>query len=195
MILPILSYGHPVLRARCSEIGPDYKDLDRLIENMWETMYNANGCGLAAPQVNHTIRLFVVDSKKTFDMLKPEERPFYFQDNDQGFVETFINPKIIERSEETWEDEEGCLSIPNLVRPVERSMKITIEYSDKYFQQHIRSFSGTTARMIQHEYDHVEGVLYFDYLKPLARKLLAGRLKKISTGLLPAKYPMIYLKK
>jgi len=194
MILPILSYGHPVLRARSSEIAPDYQGLDHLIDNMWETLYNANGCGLAAPQVNHAIRLFMVDSKTTFDALKPEERSFYFRENDEGFVDTFINPKILERSEETWEDEEGCLSIPNLARPVLRPMNITIEYSDRYFQKKIRAFSGATSRMIQHEYDHIEGVLYLDYLEPLGRRLLEGKLKKISTGLLPAKYPMTYIK-
>lgn len=193
MILSILSYGHPILRTVCEDIGQDYEDLNILMEDMWQTLYNAKGCGLAAPQVNRDARLFMVDSKTTFDTLRQDERAYYFGAEDTGIRETFINARITERSSETWEDEEGCLSIPNLTRLVTRPMNITIEYLDGNFIQQRKIFTGTTARMIQHEYDHIEGKLYLDYLKPLAQKLLAAKLKKISTGKLPAKYPMTYL--
>jgi len=195
MILPILSYGHAILRKPGHDVSPDYPGLDALITDMWETLYNARGCGLAAPQVNHSLRLFMVDSKTTFDALKPESRGYYFGKDDSGIKETFINATIIGESTETWEDEEGCLSIPNLLKPVSRPLRITIEYHDQNFIKFVKTFSGTTARMIQHEYDHTRGVLYLDHLKPLARKLLAGKLKKISTGMLPAKYLMTYIKK
>lgn len=195
MILPILSYGHTILRSECSDINADYPALSSLIEDMWQTLYNAKGCGLAAPQVNRPIRLFLVDSKTTFETLAADERAYYFNDGDTGIVETFINARITERSEESWEDEEGCLSIPNLTRMVNRPVSITIEYLDKDFVPRTRHFSGSTARMIQHEYDHIEGRLYLDYLSPFAKKLLKSKLKKISTGLLPAKYPMSYCKK
>jgi len=195
MILPILSYGHPTLRKNGEEVLPDYPGLNSLISDMWETLYNAKGCGLAAQQVNHALKLFLVDSKLSYEALQPELRPYYFGVNDTGIKETFINATIMHQSSETWEEEEGCLSIPNLVKPISRPVTITIEYQDQAFNRVIKTFSGNTARMIQHEYDHTRGVLYLDYLKPLARKLLAGKLKKISTGALPAKYPMNYLKK
>ncbi|RYY20432.1 MAG: peptide deformylase [Chitinophagaceae bacterium] len=195
MILPILSYGHPILRRVCEEISPGYEKLDELIENMWQTLYSAKGCGLAAPQVNIPVRLFMVDSKTSFELLREDERAFYFETGDTGIRETFINARITEQSSETWEDEEGCLSIPNLTRIIARPINITINYLDRFFIPHTRKFSGLTARMIQHEYDHIEGKLYLDYIKPVGRKLLKRKLHKISTGLLPAKYPMIYCRK
>jgi peptide deformylase len=184
-----------MLRRVCDEILPGYQDLDILLENMWQTLYHAKGCGLAAPQVNVPARIFLVDSKTSFESLSEAERIFYFTAGDTGIAETFINARITACSPESWEDEEGCLSIPNLTRIVSRPMSVTIDYYDRLFVHRTRQFSGLTARMIQHEYDHIEGKLYTDLLKPLARKLLAGKLKKISTGLLPAKYPMIYCKK
>lgn len=193
MILPILAYGHDVLRQPCREVMPGEDGLERLIDNMWHTMQNARGCGLAAPQVNEPMQLFIVDSKSTYDAFDPEERTYFFHEADTGIQETFINAEIVDSSVETWEDEEGCLSIPNLARPVTRPISITIAYSDQDFTRKTRSFSGTTARMIQHEYDHTRGILYLDYLNPLAKKLIAGKLKKISAGLLPAKYPMTYI--
>lgn len=190
---PILAYGHSILKQKCNDIEKDYPELDKLIADMWETMENANGCGLASPQIGLPIRLFIVDSKSTFDSLGEEDRKFYFPQDDKGIMETFINAKIIERSAELWEDEEGCLSIPNLFYKVKRNWAITIEYYNRNFEKQIRTFSGTTARMIQHEYDHTEGILYLDYLKPLTKKLLEGKLKKIARGQIKTRYPMKFV--
>lgn len=190
---PILAYGHSILKQKCNDIEKDYPELDKLIADMWETMENANGCGLASPQIGLPVRLFIVDSKSTFDSLGEEDRKFYFPQDDKGIMETFINAKIIQRSEELWEDEEGCLSIPNLFYKVKRNWAITIEYYNRNFEKQIRTFSGTTARMIQHEYDHTEGILYLDYLKPLTKKLLEGKLKKIARGQIKTRYPMKFV--
>ncbi|WP_353158801.1 peptide deformylase [Myroides odoratus] len=189
----ILAYGHHILKQKCNDIEKDYPELDKLIADMWETMENANGCGLASPQIGLQIRLFIVDSKSTFDNLGEEDRKFYFPQDDKGIMETFINAKIIQRSEELWEDEEGCLSIPNLFYKVKRNWEITIEYYNRNFEKQIRTFSGTTARMIQHEYDHTEGVLYLDYLKPLTKRLMASKLQKILKGQIVPAYPMNFI--
>lgn len=188
----ILAYGHSILKQQCNYIERDYPGLDNLIIDMWETMKNANGCGLASPQIGLPVRLFIVDSKTTFDNLNEQDREIYFDNNDCGIKETFINAKIIERSGPLWEDEEGCLSIPNLLQPIKRPWAITIEYYNKDFEQQIRTFSGTTARMIQHEYDHTEGILYLDYLKPLTKEL-AAKLKKIVKGKIKTMYPMRFV--
>lgn len=190
----ILAYGHHILKQKCNYIEKDYPELDKLIADMWETMENANGCGLASPQIGLPVRLFIVDSKSTFDNLGEEERKFYFPQDDKGIMETFINAKIIQRSEELWEDEEGCLSIPNLFYKVKRNWAITIEYYNRNFKKQIRTFSGTTARMIQHEYDHTEGVLYLDYLKPLTKRLMASKLQKILKGQIVPAYPMNFIR-
>lgn len=190
----ILAYGHHILKQKCNYIEKDYPELDKLIADMWETMENANGCGLASPQIGLPVRLFIVDSKSTFDNLGEEERKFYFPQDDKGIMETFINAKIIQRSEELWEDEEGCLSIPNLFYKVKRNWAITIEYYNRNFEKQIRTFSGTTARMIQHEYDHTEGVLYLDYLKPLTKRLMASKLQKILKGQIVPTYPMNFIR-
>jgi len=190
----ILAYGHHILKQKCNDIEKDYPELDKLIADMWETMENANGCGLASPQIGLPVRLFIVDSKSTFDNLGEEDRKFYFPQDDKGIMETFINAKIIQRSEELWEDEEGCLSIPNLFYKVKRNWAITIEYYNRNFKKQIRTFSGTTARMIQHEYDHTEGVLYLDYLKPLTKRLMASKLQKILKGQIVPTYPMNFIR-
>ncbi|GAA4318405.1 peptide deformylase [Compostibacter hankyongensis] len=189
---PILAYGHSILKQKCNDIEKSYPELDKLIADIWETMRNANGCGLASPQIGLPIRLFIVDSQSTFENLDEEDRTFYYPQDDKGIMETFINAKIIERSEELWEDEEGCLSIPNLLCKVQRNWAITIEYYNQNFEKQTRSFSGTTARMIQHEHDHTEGILHLDYLKPLTKKLIEGKLKKIVKGQIAPKYPMKY---
>lgn len=190
---PILAYGHSILKQKCNDIEKNYPELDKLIADMWETMKNANGCGLASPQIGLPIRLFVVDSKTTFENLDEADREIYFDKDDKGIMETFINAKIIERSAELWEDEEGCLSIPNLSQKVKRPWTISIEYYNKDFDFQTQTFSGTTARMIQHEYDHTEGILYLDYLKPLTRRLMESKLKKIAKGQIKTKYPIKFV--
>lgn len=189
MTLPIVAYGNDILRQRCAAIDAQYPGLDVLIDNMWQTMYVANGCGLAAPQVNHAIQLFIIDSVQTYENMDPRNRKKYF-DTAGGIRETFINARIIEYSTDNWVEDEGCLSIPTLDAPVQRPWAITIEYFDRNFEPHTRTFSGSTARMIQHEYDHTEGILYLDYLKPLKRTLLKSKLQKIKDGKVKASYPM-----
>ena len=190
MKLPILAYGHPVLRQPCTDISKDYPGLDKLVADMWETMHYANGCGLSAPQIGRSIRLFIVDSLSTYNNLSPAEREGYLAAADTGIQETFINAHIIQRAETHWEDEEGCLSIPGLSRKVSRPWSITIVYCDLQFRQHRQTFSGATARMILHEYDHTEGILYTDHLKPLTRKLMEPKLAQIARGQAHTKYPM-----
>lgn len=192
MILSIRPYGHPILRQKCASISSDYPGLQRLIDSMWETMYNAQGCGLAAPQVGHAIRLFTVDSKTSYESYDTAERETYFAATDEGIVETFINAQIIEQSDETWEDEEGCLSIPHLSQKVKRPWRITIRYEDRHFTTRTRVFGGITARMIQHEYDHTEGVLYLDYLQPLTKRMLTAKIKQIARRQPVVNYPMLY---
>jgi peptide deformylase len=194
MQLPILAYGHDILRKQCNEIDAAYPELDKLIDNMWETMYGAKGCGLAAPQVDVPIRLFLVDSKSTYEKIEDDIREDYFAPEDTGIVETFINANILDESDEAWIDEEGCLSIPSLAEKVKRPWSVTIEYFNRQFEKQTKTFYGTTARMIQHEYDHTEVVLYLYYLKPFTRKLLKGKLEKISKGQVKAKYPMKFAK-
>lgn len=189
----ILAYGHSILKQKCNDIDKTYPELNKLIADMWETMKNANGCGLAASQLGLPIRLFVVDSKATFENLEEADRKIYFAQGDKGIMGTFINAKIIERSGHLWEDEEGCLSIPNLSKPVKRHWTITIEYYNKDFERQKQTYSGATARMIQHEYDHTEGILYLDYLKPLTKKLMEGKLKKIIKGQIQTIYLMKFV--
>ncbi len=193
MIQPILAYAHNILRQKCIDIEKGYSGLYQLIADMWETMENASGCGLAAPQIGLPVKLFVVDSKTTFEHTKEAEKEMYFEKDDKGVVETFINARIIERAGHVWEDEEGCLSIPGLLQPVKRHWIITIEYYNQHFERRKRTFSGMTARMIQHEYDHTEGVLYLDYLKPLTRKIMESKLKKVMKGQIHPKYPMKFM--
>jgi peptide deformylase len=195
MKLSILSLGHKILKEQCEIVTQDFPKLSQLIIDMWETMQNAKGCGLAAPQIGQPIKLFIVDSKSTYDSLEESDRQVYYDNNDKGIMETFINAKIIERSELSWEDNEGCLSIPDLSQPVKRSWSITIEYYNTDFEKQIRTFNGSTARMIQHEYDHTNGILYIDYLNPLTKRLIYSKLKRIIKGQIKPKYPMKFIKK
>lgn len=195
MKLLILSYGYRILTQVCDNINSDYPNLERLIYDMWETMENANGSGLAAPQVGQAIRLFVVDSQTTYENLGAQDRKTYFDVDDVGIRETFINAKIISYSEKCWDDTEGCLSIPNLFQHIKRPWSITIEYYNAEFEKLTRMFKGTTARVIQHEYDHTDGVLYIDHLNPLAKKLIESRLKRIKRGQIKTGYPMRFSKK
>jgi len=158
---------------------------------MWDTMQQANGCGLAACQVGVPLQLFIVDSRTTFEHMTPEERTAYFDEGDKGIRETFINAVITGFSESGWQDEEGCLSIPGLQQPVQRSWGIAIHYLDAGMQPQVKYYTGLTARMIQHEYDHTKGILYPDRITPLARRLLQPKLKKIMNGKVKAAYKLL----
>ena len=190
MILPIVAYGAQVLRAKGKEIHADYPQLDKLIEDMWETMYESSGVGLAAPQVNRPIRLFVVDSTQIFNNLEDQEEGKY--PDSPGMKEVFINAQILELNGAHWPYNEGCLSIPKIREEILRSEEVTIAYHDQQFQHHTRTFNGLTARVILHEYDHIEGKLFIDYLKPLKRKLLKGKLDDISKGKVSVDYKMSF---
>ena len=187
MILPIVAYGDPVLKKRATEISKDYPNLEQIIANMYETMYGAHGVGLAAPQVGLSIRLFLVDTApfSDDDSYTPEE-----QAELNAFKRTFINAKILEESGEEWNFNEGCLSIPNVREDVSRCPKIKIEYQDEDFKTHIEEFEGLIARVIQHEYDHIEGVLFTDKVSSLKKRLLKGKLTNISKGKTNVDYRM-----
>ncbi len=192
MILPIVAYGTPVLRQVAKEVTPDYSNLDKFIADMWETLYASSGVGLAAPQVNKDIRLFVVDSMQLFANQDEEDKGKY--PDEPGFKKTFINAKIKELNGEPWNYNEGCLSIPKIREDVMRPESVTIEYVDENFQPHTETFNGITARIIQHEFDHIEGKLFIDYLKPFKRKLLQGKLSDISKGKVKVDYKMTFPK-
>ena len=190
MILPIVAYGAQVLRTRGAEVKPDYPGLEKLIEDMWETMYESSGVGLAAPQINKAIRLFVIDSTQILTNLEDDEQGKY--PDAPGLKEVFINAKIIKLNGEPWPYTEGCLSIPKIREEVLRNEEVELEYDDQLFQHHTRTFNGLTARVILHEYDHIEGKLFIDYLKPLKRKLLKGKLDDISKGKISVDYKMSF---
>ncbi|CAG0991748.1 Peptide deformylase [Flavobacteriales bacterium] len=180
MILPIVAYGTPVLRKVAEEIDADYPDLKEFIANMYETMYNAGGVGLAAPQVGKSIRLFVVDAAP-FEEDEPSLK---------NFKKVFINPIILEEKGQEWKFNEGCLSIPGIREDVSRKPTITIEYFDEKFKLKEETYEGIAARIIQHEYDHIEGVLFTDRINPLKRQLLKKKLSEIAKGNVEVKYKM-----
>ncbi len=192
MILPIAAYGSPVLRKVCDEINDDYPNLDSLIADMWETMYNSNGVGLAAPQINIPIRLFIMDSEQIFENQEENEKDEY--PDSPGYKGVFINAHIVELKGKEWAYNEGCLSIPKIREDVLRNEEATIEFDDENFVTHTKTFNGLTARIILHEYDHTEGKLFIDYLKPLKRKLLKRKLDDISKGKIKMDYRMIFPK-
>lgn len=192
MILPIVAYGAPVLRKVAGDITKDYPQLDKFIADMWDTMYYSNGVGLAAPQVNKDIRVFVVDTEQIFENLEDDEKGKY--SDDPGIKKVFINPHIQDLEGEEWSYNEGCLSIPKIREDVMRPETVVLEYMDENFETHTESFSGITARVIQHEYDHLEGKLFIDYLKPLKRKMLSGKLSDISKGKVRVDYKMMFAK-
>jgi peptide deformylase len=192
MILPIVAYGAPVLRKVAGDITKDYPQLDKFIADMWDTMYYSNGVGLAAPQVNKDIRVFVIDTEQIFENLEDDEKGKY--SDDPGVKKVFINPHILELEGEEWSYNEGCLSIPKIREDVMRPETVVLEYMDENFDTHTESFSGITARVIQHEYDHLEGKLFIDYLKPLKRKMLSGKLSDISKGKVRVDYKMMFAK-
>jgi len=180
MILPIIAYGDAVLKKVADNIEQS-DELVVLIENMWETMYNANGVGIAAPQIGKSIRLFIVDTKQL------EDRKDDFKG---GIKQAFINAEIIDYQGEEDKYEEGCLSIPDINADVERPEIITIKYLDESFKEQTKTFDGFNARVIQHEYDHIEGILFTDRIAPLKKKMLKKKLEKISKGKVTAKYKM-----
>jgi len=184
MVLPIVAYGDPVLRKMGQDIDKNYPNLQQLIDDMFETMEKAKGVGIAAPQIGKAIRLFVIDSNKMYD---EDEKP-------EGIREVFINARIIDESGDEWAFEEGCLSIPGIREDVYREEDIVIQYYDRDFKFHEKTFTGLTARVIQHEYDHIDGKLFIDHLKPLKKSLLKGRLDKISKGQVEHSYKMKFPK-
>ena len=192
MILPIVAYGAPVLRKVCSDITPGYPDLSKLIADMWETMYASNGVGLAAPQINRDIRLFIVDSSQIFRNQEEEDKGKYA--DEPGIKQVFINAHVKQLDGIDWTYNEGCLSIPKIREDIIRPEEVVIDYVDENFQPKTEKFVGITARIIQHEYDHIEGKLFIDYLKPLRKKMLRGKLNDISKGKLKMGYKMMYAK-
>ncbi|MFX1707790.1 peptide deformylase [Chitinophaga sp. CC14] len=192
MILPIVAYGHPVLRKVAEDITPEYPNLKELIANMWETMYGSNGVGIAAPQVNKAIRLFVVDSEQIIHNLEEDEKNDY--PGDEGVKGVFINAHIVETGGKDWAYNEGCLSIPKVREDVNRAETVTLSYVDENFIPHERTFTGVTARVILHEYDHIDGVLFIDHLKPLKRRMLKSKLEDITKGKIRVDYKMTFPK-
>lgn len=187
MILPIVAYGDSVLRKQTEEIQKDYPKLEAVIDNMFETMYEARGIGLAAPQVSLSLRLFIVDATPFDDDedLTEEERNFL-----ATFKKVFINARIVEETGDEWSFNEGCLSIPDVREDVFRQPEITIEYLDENFKKHKENFKGIVARIIQHEYDHIEGILFTDKLSPLKKRLIKSKLTNISKGKVSIDYRM-----
>lgn len=187
MILPIVAYGDPVLKKEAKEIDKDYPKLKELLENMYETMYGAYGVGLAAPQIGLPIRLFLVDTEPF-----AEDESFTEAEQEQlkHFKKTFINAQILEEEGDEWAFNEGCLSIPDVREDVFRQPKIKIQYQDENFETHIEEYDGLIARVIQHEYDHIEGVLFTDKLSSFKKRLIKGKLTNISKGKIKIDYKM-----
>ncbi len=186
MILPIVAFGTPVLREKCKEISADYPHLSQLIDDMFETMYGARGVGLAAPQINKAIRIFIID---TTPFAEDEENKII------PLKEVFINPRIIKEKGKEWLFNEGCLSIPEIREDIARKAEIEIEYFDANFKKHIKKFDGISARVIQHEYDHIQGILFTDKLSPLRKRVLKGKLNNISKGKIVVNYRMRFFKR
>ena len=187
MVLPIVAYGDPVLRKVGKDIGRDYPGLEELIENMKETMKNAQGVGLAAPQIGRDIRLFLIDASPFAENedLDEEERTFL-----KGFKRTFINARIVEEEGDDWAFNEGCLSIPNINEDVYRQETIQVKYVDEQFIERQETLTGLAARIFQHEYDHIEGILFTDKLSSLKKRLLKKKLENISKGKVDVSYRM-----
>lgn len=192
MILPIVSYGSSVLKKTAKEITSDYPNLSELIANMWETMYAANGVGLAAPQIGLSIRIFVIDASPFVD-----EENMGIEEIEilNTFKKVFINPKIIREEGKLWDFNEGCLSIPEVREDISRKEEILINFFDENFELQKLKLNGLAARVVQHEYDHVEGVLFTDHLSSLKKRLIKNRLTLISKGDISVDYKMSFPKK
>lgn len=192
MILPIVAYGHPVLRQLAKDLTPDYPQLDKLIADMWETMYGSNGVGLAAPQVNRSVRLFVIDSTQIFESMDEDEQTDY--PDGPGVKEVFINARIVSLNGKEWSYNEGCLSIPKVREDIVRNEEVVLRFQDEQFNEYTREFNGITARVILHEYDHIEGKLFIDKISLLKRKLIKGKLDDITKGKVRTDYRMMFPK-
>ena len=191
MILPIVAYGDPVLRKVGKEIDKNYPNLKELIANMKETMYNASGVGIAAPQIGKDIRLFVIDASP---FAEDEELSQEDRDALKNFNKVFINAEIVEETGDEWVFNEGCLSIPDVREDVFRQESVTVEYQDEDFKTHTETFTGLAARVFQHEYDHIEGILFTDKLSSLKKRLIKKKLENISKGKINADYRMRFPK-
>ena len=189
MILPIVAYGHPVLRQVCNDIDADYVGLSKLIADMWETMYYSHGMGIAAPQINKPIRLFVIDTLQVFEKSDDEERKQFEGEGGKKIV--FINAKIQALNGIPWVCDEGCLSLPGFREEVSRESSVTIEYVDENFELKVETYKGLNARVILHEYDHIEGKLFIDRISPFRKKLLKKKLDDISAGRVKSGYKML----
>ena len=187
MILPIVAYGDPVLRKTGKDIDADYPELEKLISNMWDTMENAQGVGLAAPQIGKAIRIFLIDASPFGDDedLSEKDRSVL-----KEFKHVFINAQIISEEGDEWSFNEGCLSIPDIREDVFRKEQINIEYQDENFIKQTKTLNGLAARIFQHEYDHIEGILFTDKLSSLKKRLLKKKLENISKGKIDADYRM-----
>jgi len=192
MILPIVAYGSPILRKVAEDIKPGHPGLEKLLEDMWETMYNSNGVGLAAPQINQPYRIFVMDSEQIFANQDDDEKGEY--PDEPGYKGVFINAHVLSTGGDEWAYNEGCLSIPKIREDVYRDEEVTISFLDENFEEHTKTFIGITGRIILHEYDHLEGKLFIDYFKPLKKKLLQRKLDDISKGKVKVDYRMIFVK-
>ncbi len=192
MILPVVAYGHPILRKVAENITPEYPDLAKYIADMWDTVYNSNGVGLASPQVNRLIRLFIVDTIQVVEGFDDEDRRKY--PNEQPVKQVFINAVKVTETGDNWAYNEGCLSIPKVREDVQRQRHVRLRYMDENFVEHEKDFYGITARVIQHEYDHIEGKLFIDYLSPLKKRLIRKKLDDISSGKVKTDYRMLFYK-
>ena len=192
MILPVVAYGNPILRKVAADIEQDYPDLQKLISDMWETVYHTNGVGLAAPQINKSLRVFVVDTLQIVEGFDAEDKLEY--PDEQPIKRIFINAHKVEESGDLWAYNEGCLSIPKVREDVKRTQNVTLHYLDENFTEHTETFSGITGRVIQHEYDHLDGKLFIDYIAPLKKRLIKKKLDDISTGKVRVDYRMLFPK-
>lgn len=190
MILPVVAYGDPVLKKVAKDISKDYEGLSQLIDDMFETMYEANGVGLAAPQIGKSIRLFIIDASPFAEDEEEDEAEVL-----KDFKKIFINAEIIDEDGEEWGFNEGCLSIPGIREEVFRPETLTIKYVDENFKAHKESYSGLAARIIQHEYDHIEGILFTELISPLRKRLIKRKLDEISKGEVDVAYKMKFPKK
>ena len=187
MILPIVAYGDPVLRKVAQEIGPEYPNLEELISNMKQTMYNANGIGIAAPQIGKSVRVFIIDATP---FAEDEDISELERDQLKDFKQVFINPTIVNEEGDEWAFAEGCLSIPDIREDVLRQETVSFEYVDENFKKHSKTLTGIAARVFQHEYDHLEGILFTDKLSSLKKRILKKKLEKISLGKITSSYRM-----